>query len=74
MAPACPRSYSRPSLSHSFESNAIAAGQVAASGWAWPSLDCAVDLHRGRISAGNAQPGLVVLIELPLAEMLVSTA
>jgi two-component system sensor histidine kinase CpxA len=34
----------------------------------------AVDLHRGRISAGNAQPGLVVLIELPLAEMLVSTA
>jgi signal transduction histidine kinase len=34
----------------------------------------AVDLHRGRISAGNAQPGLVVLIELPLAEMLVGTA
>ena len=34
----------------------------------------AVDLHRGRISAGNAQPGLVVNIELPLAEMLVGTA
>jgi signal transduction histidine kinase len=34
----------------------------------------AVDLHRGRISAGNAQPGLVVIIELPLAEMLVTTA
>jgi signal transduction histidine kinase len=34
----------------------------------------AVDLHRGRISARNAQPGLVVIIELPLAEMLVGTA
>ena len=34
----------------------------------------AVDLHRGRISARNAQPGLVVNIELPLAEVLVGTA
>jgi signal transduction histidine kinase len=34
----------------------------------------AVDLHRGNISARNAQPGLVVNIELPLAEALVATA
>jgi signal transduction histidine kinase len=33
----------------------------------------AVDLHRGRISARNAQPGLVVNIELPMAEVLAST-
>jgi len=33
----------------------------------------AVDLHRGRISARNAHPGLVVNIELPLAEVLVGT-
>lgn len=34
----------------------------------------AVDLHRGRISARNAQPGLLVKIELPLAEVLAGTA
>ena len=28
----------------------------------------AVDLHRGRISAHNARPGLVVQIELPRAD------
>jgi two-component system sensor histidine kinase CpxA len=34
----------------------------------------AVDLHQGKISASNAQPGLVVNIELPQAEVLVGTA
>ena len=47
--------------------NPIATGSAAASGWASPSPAAPSNLHKGAIRAANANPGLQIDLEFPVA-------